>query len=115
MAQKLLLGLMIIQPRSGIWQMAHGLLIYLVLHGHTHGINSVAISPDGSKVVTGSYDQTAKIWNMADGSWIADLSGPHGHTREINSVAISPDGSKVVTGSRDIQPSLEYGRWLMDC
>ena len=36
---------------------------------------------------------------MADGSWIADLSGPHGHTDGIISVAISPDGSKVVTGS----------------
>ena len=49
-------------------------------HGHTNGIRSVAISPDGSKVVTGSDDNTAKIWNMADGSWIADLSGRHGHT-----------------------------------
>ena len=38
---------------------------------------------------------------MADGLWIADLSGPHGHTNTITSVAISPDGSKVVTGSWD--------------
>ena len=68
-------------------------------HGHTEAINSVAISPDGSKVVTGSNDNTAKIWNMADGSWIADLSGLHGHTVGIDSVAISPDGRKVVTGS----------------
>ena len=85
-------------------------------HAHTDAISSVAISPDGSKIVTGSDDKTAKIWNMADGSWIADLSGPHGHTDEINSVAISPDGSKVVTGSKDhTGQDLEYVRWLMDC
>ena len=68
------------------------------LSGHTDWIKSVAISPDGSKIVTGSDDKTAKIWNVADGSLIATLSG---HTAEITSVAISSDGSKVVTGSKD--------------
>ena len=80
-------------------------------HGHTDAIFSVAISPDGSKVVTGSRDQTAKTWNMADGSWIADLYGPHGHTNWISSVAISPDGSKVVTGSYD--GTARSGIWQM--
>ena len=61
-------------------------------------IKSVAISPDGSKIVTGSDDRTAKIWNMSDGQLISTLSG---HTWGINAVAISPDGSKVVTGSWD--------------
>ena len=65
---------------------------------HKEGIFSVAISHDGSKLVTGSWDGTAKIWNMSDGSLIATLAG---HTGAILSVAISSDGSKIVTGSDD--------------
>ncbi len=35
----------------------------LTLQGHSGMVNSVAFSPDGSRIVTGSYDNTAKIWN----------------------------------------------------
>ena len=45
------------------------------LSGHKSQIDSVAISPDGAKVVTGSWDNTAKIWNMADGSLVQHLIG----------------------------------------
>ena len=68
------------------------------LAGHTDSIKSVAISPDGSKVITGSLDNTAKIWNISDGSLVTTLSG---HEGGITSVAISSDGSKVFTGSWD--------------
>ena len=77
--------------------MSDGSLI-TTLSGHASDIISVAISPDGSKIVTGSCDHTAKIWNMSDGSLVRTLSG---HADVITSVAISPDGSKVVTGSYD--------------
>ena len=72
MDQKLSQGLKTTQPRSGTCPMAHILKPYLAIQG---GITSVAISPDGSKIVTGSEDKTAKIWNMSDGSLIATLYG----------------------------------------
>jgi WD40 repeat protein len=33
------------------------------LEGHTGGVTSVAFSPDGRRVVTGSYDNTARVWD----------------------------------------------------
>jgi WD40 repeat protein len=70
-----------------------------VLEGHRGWVYSVAFSPDGKRVVTGSYDNTARVW---------DLSGPtpaatvlQGHRGTVWSVAFSPDGKRVVTGSSD--------------
>jgi WD40 repeat protein len=37
--------------------------VYIELKGHTHGIVSAAFSPDGKKVITGSQDHTARIWD----------------------------------------------------
>ena len=76
---------------------SHAARSVVTLAGHSDYAYPVAISPDGSKVVTGSYDRTAKIWTIA-GSLIATLSG---HTGHIIAMAISHDGSKVVTGSFD--------------
>ena len=45
------------------------------LSGHTESVNSVAFSPDGSKVVSGSGDKTVKIWNADSGEVIQTLSG----------------------------------------
>jgi len=68
------------------------------LSGHTDWIRSVSWSPDGTKVLAGSYDGTAKIWDAATGECLKTLSG---HTGWVWSVSWSPDGSKVLTGSRD--------------
>ena len=46
-----------------VWNMSDGLLVIATLDGHAGRITSVAISHNGSKVVTGS-DKTAKIWNL---------------------------------------------------
>jgi len=70
------------------------LLLYTLAgpNGHTSAVNSVAFSSDGSQVVTGSDDRTAKIWNVADGTLAHTLAG---HTGGLNSVAFRPDGSQV--------------------
>ena len=62
------------------------------------GISSVAFSPDGQRIVTGSEDQTAKVWEAASGKELLTLKG---HSDGINSVAFSPDGQRIVTGSGD--------------
>jgi WD40 repeat protein len=70
----------------------------LVLRGHESVITSVAFSPDGKKIVTGSKDKTARIWN-ADGSGASVVL--KGHEDSVTSVAFSPDGKKIVSGSKD--------------
>ena len=58
----------------------------------------MAFSPDGQRIVTGSGDQTAKVWEAASGKELLTLKG---HSDAIWSVAFSPDGQRIVTGSRD--------------
>jgi hypothetical protein len=58
----------------------------------------VAISPDGRRIVTGSWDRTAKVWDAETGQELLSLTG---HTGRVWNVAISPDGRRVVTGSDD--------------
>lgn len=57
-----------------------------------------AWSLDGSKVITGSGDGTAKIWNADTGNCMHTLTG---HNNSVTSVAWSPDDSKVITVSKD--------------
>jgi serine/threonine protein kinase len=68
------------------------------LRGHLHSVNSVIFSPDGHRIVTGSWDQTAKVWEAASGRYLLTLTG---HRGGITSVAFSPDGQRIVTGSAD--------------
>ena len=68
------------------------------LRGHTACVSAVAFAPDGSRIVTGSYDRTAKVWQAATGRELLTLSG---HTSYIRTVAFSPDGLRIVTGSDD--------------
>jgi WD40 repeat protein len=67
--------------------------------GHTDWIWSVAFSPDGQHIVSGSGDGTIRVWDAMAG---ATAAGPFtGHTDQVNSVAFSPDGQHVVSGSSD--------------
>ena len=68
------------------------------LAGHTDSVTAVAFSPDGKRVLTGSYDNTARLWDAATGAAVAPLEG---HTNWVTAVAFSPDGKRVLTGSDD--------------
>jgi hypothetical protein len=65
------------------------------LYGHTNSVESVAFSPDGTRIATGSADQTAKVWDARTGRPQLELKG---HTYGVVSVAFSPDGRRIVTG-----------------
>jgi len=66
------------------------------IFGHTDEVNTVAYSPDGTQIVTGSSDHTLVIWDANTGAqidrWVA-------HENPILTIAYSPDGTKLLTGS----------------
>ena len=60
------------------------------LEGHTREVNSVAFSPDGSRLASGSWDRTVNLWDVATERQIATFSA--GIELGVFSVAFSPDG-----------------------
>lgn len=68
------------------------------LIGHTDRVRSVAYSPDGRRLVTASYDRTARVWDALTGRQILVLRG---HGASVLSAAFSPDGGRIATGSMD--------------
>jgi hypothetical protein len=70
----------------------------LTLYGHTDGVHSAAFSSDGTRIVTGGWDRTAKVWDARTGSPLIELKG---HTDGVSSAAFSPDSTRIVTGSHD--------------
>jgi len=74
------------------------LSITATLAGHSDSVNSVAFSPDGATVASGSGDTTVRLWDAASGALTATLEG---HSSIVHSVAFSPDGATVASGSWD--------------
>ncbi len=66
--------------------------------GHQNWVCSVAFSPDGTRLVSGSADRTIRLWDVSTGECLETLSG-HGHG--VWSVAFSPDGTRLISGSAD--------------
>src|SRR5262245_15111451 len=69
-----------------------------VVTSHDAMVTSVAFTPDGASVVTGSHDHTARRTDLATGK--LEWQAP-GYFEQVNSVALTPDGSLLVTGSSD--------------
>ncbi|KAK3955856.1 hypothetical protein QBC32DRAFT_321280, partial [Pseudoneurospora amorphoporcata] len=68
----------------------------LTLEGHSHSVSSVAFSPDGQRLASGSADNTIKIWDPASGSCLQTLEG---YSNPVLSVAFSPDGQRLASCS----------------
>jgi WD40 repeat protein len=66
--------------------------------GHWGRVSSVAYSPDGKWIVSGSSDKTLKVWDAATGQETLTL---HHHYLPVSSLAYSPDGKWIVSGSED--------------
>ncbi|MFE1745917.1 protein kinase [Coleofasciculus sp. H7-2] len=76
------------------------------LSGHSSKVNSVAISPDGQILASGSHDKTIKVWNLETGELNITLTG---HYYSVYCVAISPDGATFASASNDTNIKI----WLM--
>ena len=84
-----------------------------LLQGHTSGVNSVAFSPDGRSIVSGSDDRSVRLWNAETRQPIGQPL--QGHTGSVLSVAFSPDGRRIVSGSSDRSVQLwdsDWSGWL---
>jgi len=104
------------KPKPQNWRLVH------TLKGHSSSVYSVAISPDGQTLASGSSDKTIKLWNLATGQQnpsLSELLKPaiaiklwnlatgqqirtlQGHSGSVYSVAISPDGRTLASCSDD--------------
>jgi WD40 repeat protein len=71
---------------------------YLVFKGHSRQVSSVAFSPDGKTVLTGSYDGDVRLWDAQSGQLIRFFNA---YTKVVYDVAFSLDGKNILTASGD--------------
>jgi WD40 repeat protein len=66
------------------------------LEGHTGRVSALAITPDGGRAISGSWDKTLRVWDLNSGRTLRTLKG---HTHRVTAVTITPDGRRAVSGS----------------
>ncbi|MCB2102453.1 MAG: c-type cytochrome [Rhodobacterales bacterium] len=93
-------------PRRRGWGCALVLVVLILLApaaradmaGHGGPVRAIAVSPDGARVLTGSFDYSARLWDFTDQGELAVLEG---HTGPVNAVAFLPDGQRALTAGDD--------------
>lgn len=69
-----------------------------VFEGHRAPIVSLAVSPDGARLASASWDHTVRLWSLADGA----QQVLEGHAQNVNGVAFTPDGKSLVSVGYDL-------------
>ena len=68
------------------------------LEGHSSSVESVSVTPDGRRAVSGSRDNTVRVWDLESGVCLRTLEG---HRGVVSSVSVTPNGRRAVSGSDD--------------
>ena len=68
------------------------------MEGHIETVASVSLSPDGRRAISGSHDDTLRVWDLESGECLKTLKG---HTSAVTSVSLSADGRRAISGSWD--------------
>jgi WD40 repeat protein/serine/threonine protein kinase len=90
-------GLMTDQAMTKVWDAKTGHEL-VALQGKTGPTISVAFSPNGWRLATGSEDGTTKLWDAHSGQELLEFKG---HTKRVRTVVFSPDGRRLATASWD--------------
>jgi hypothetical protein len=80
-----------------VWEAETGKEV-LPLKGHTGAVCSVAFSPDGKFLASGSGDGVVKVWDLTGRKSLLTVAA---HTGRVNAVCFSPDGQRLASGSED--------------
>jgi WD40 repeat protein len=78
------------------WEVATGRPL-VTLAGHDGAVYAVAFSSDGTRIATASADESARIWDAADGAVMMTTAGQH--FGAVQDVAFSPNGTRLATAS----------------
>lgn len=73
---------------------------FVILSGHTNGLHALAFFADGKRVVSGSHDGTAKVWDVETGECLRTFAG---HEKAVRAVAVSSDGKQIASASDDFE------------
>ena len=73
------------------------------LHGHSHFVQDIALSNDGSFALSGSWDGTLRLWDLKKGVSTRRFVG---HSKDVLSVAFSHDNRQILSGARDCKTFL---------
>lgn len=88
--------------KLAVYDVEHGRRVELIEKLDDLGqIKAIAITPDGSRVLTGGYSGKIAIWSIDDRGLLEQVGEFNQHSVEIKSMAIDPTGQYVISGDRD--------------
>src|SRR5207253_3155140 len=104
------------EPLVRLWDIGTGKPA-LQWAAHTHGVVSIAFTPDGNRLVSGGLDGTVRLWEVSSGRQLRELAG---HRWQCDAVAVTWDSKFILSGALDgclrlqDQEGKQFRRMLLD-